>query len=187
MTPCKNLSAILNELNTDAQAVSEDEVQQVVKEIMQANRVFVAGAGRSGFAARAFSNRLLHLGYRVAFVGEPTTPPIKQGDLLIICSGSGETASLVAAGKKATAQGARVALLTIFPQSTIGKLAVCHIAIPGITSKTTDRNIKKSSIQPRGSSFEQLTWLICDSMVMYLKEYTHQSNDDLYARHANME
>ena len=62
MTPCKNLSAILNELNTDAQAVSEDEVQQVVKEIMQANRVFVAGAGRSGFAARAFSNRLLHLG-----------------------------------------------------------------------------------------------------------------------------
>lgn len=79
MTPCKNLSAILNELNTDAQAVSEDEVQQVVKEIMQANRVFVAGAGRSGFAARAFSNRLLHLGYRVAFVGEPTTPPIKQG------------------------------------------------------------------------------------------------------------
>jgi D-arabinose 5-phosphate isomerase GutQ len=43
---------------------------------MRAKRIFVAGAGRSSFAARAFSNRLMHLGFSVWFVGEPTTPSL---------------------------------------------------------------------------------------------------------------
>lgn len=187
MEPCKYLNDILDELKEDANYVDEDNVQKVVKEIMNAKKLFVAGAGRSGFAARAFSNRLLHLGYKVSFVGEPTTPPIKKDDLLIICSGSGETGSLVSMSKKALKQGAKIVLLSIFPKSTIGTMSTAVITIPGITSKTTELNVKKSTIQSRGSSFEQLTWLVCDSMVMYLKEYTNQTNDDLYARHANME
>lgn len=187
MVSCINLNGILDELKEDAQHVKEDEVQNVVDLILKANKVFVTGAGRSGFAARAFSNRLLHLGFNVSFVGEPTTPPIKKDDVLIICSGSGSTKSLVSNAKVATENGAKIALLTIFPDSTIGKMAAACIEIPGITSKTTELNVKKSTIQPRGSSFEQLTWLICDSMIMSLKEKTNQTNDELYARHANME
>lgn len=52
--------------------------------ILKADRIFVAGAGRSGFVARAFANRLMHMGLTVFFVGEPTTPAIKAGDLLVI-------------------------------------------------------------------------------------------------------
>lgn len=187
MSICKNLLDILHELTEDAKYVNEESVLAVVQDIMNANKIFVSGAGRSGFAARAFANRLLHLGFQVSFVGEPTTPPIKKGDLLILCSGSGSTASLLSNAKKAKNNEARIALLTIFPDSPIGQMSDSIIQIPGITSKTTEFNIKKTTIQPRGSSFEQLTWLVCDSMVMYLKTLTHQSNDDLYARHANME
>lgn len=60
MSHCQNLQAILAELMADAQQIDGEEVNALGEAIMQAKRVFVAGAGRSGFAARAFANRLMH-------------------------------------------------------------------------------------------------------------------------------
>ncbi|MHC0951466.1 hypothetical protein ACYKD2_20000 [Klebsiella pneumoniae] len=56
MSHCQNLQAILAELMADAQQIDGEEVNALGEAIMQAKRVFVAGAGRSGFAARAFAN-----------------------------------------------------------------------------------------------------------------------------------
>lgn len=50
-----------------------EQLKGVEELIVKAKRIFVGGAGRSGFAARGFANRLMHLGYTVYFVGEPTT------------------------------------------------------------------------------------------------------------------
>ena len=94
MAKVQYLMEILEELKENAQQVSEKEVEEMAACILKAERIFVAGAGRSGFAARAFANRLMHLGLNVFFVGEPTTPAVGGGDLLIIGSGSGETESL---------------------------------------------------------------------------------------------
>lgn len=63
MSHCQNLQAILAELMADAQQIDGEEVNALGEAIMQAKRVFVAGAGRSGFAARAFANRLMHTGF----------------------------------------------------------------------------------------------------------------------------
>ena len=71
--------AITAELEEAAKQVDEAQVEALADAVIGANRIFCAGAGRSGFAARAFSNRLLHLGMNVSFVGEPTTPPIAKG------------------------------------------------------------------------------------------------------------
>ena len=89
------LKSILQELTENEKRVSQDEMEKFADAILKADRIFVAGAGRSGFVARAFANRLMHMGLTVFFVGEPTTPAIKAGDLLVIGSGSGETGSLV--------------------------------------------------------------------------------------------
>lgn len=183
---CKKLQAILLELQEYAKDVQQEEVEKVVEKIIKANRVFIAGAGRSGFAARAFANRLLHLGFSVHFVGEPTTPPIKRGDLLLIGSGSGTTGSLVQMAKKAKAFEAALATVTISPASAIGSMADAVITLPG-TSKQFGEDEKAGSIQPVGSMFEQLSWLVYDSMVMMLKEVKHQTNADLLAKHANLE
>lgn len=187
MSECQNLQAILEELCADAKQISGDAVDALGEAIVRAKRVFVAGAGRSGFAARAFSNRLMHLGYQVWFVGEPTTPSIQQGDLLIIGSGSGETASLVTMAQKAHKQGTEIATLTIYPDHTIGKLASTVICIPGITAKSDDAATKAATVQPTGSSFEQLSWLIYDSVVIALKEKTAQTDAQMFSRHANLE
>ena len=71
MSECKNVFSILNELMENAKEIQNEDVLKVEDLIMNAKRIFVGGAGRSGFAARGFSNRLMHLGFQVYFVGCP--------------------------------------------------------------------------------------------------------------------
>ena len=143
-------------------------------------------SGRSGFVARAFSNRLMHLGFDSRFVGEPTTPSIRKGDLLIVGSGSGRTESLITMAKKTKSEDANLATVTINSEGEIASMADAYILIPGVSSRGPA--VKKApSIQPNGSSFEQLAWLVYDSMVVDLKERTNQSQSDMDYRHANME
>lgn len=184
----QTLKNVIMELQQYAKAVSQEEAQAMVALILQARRIFVAGAGRSGFVARGFANRLMHLGFSVAFVGDPTTPPIGDGDLLIIGSGSGTTASLVAMAEKAKALGATIATVTIAPQNTIGSMAAAVITIPGTTRLLVEGEPQEGgSIQPVGSLFEQLSWLVYDSLIMDLKEQTKQSSSDMLKRHGNLE
>lgn len=186
MPVCKNLLAIIEELAQDAEQVNNDQLEIMEQLIMKAKRIFIVGAGRSGFAARAFSNRLMHLGFDSNFVGEPTTPSIRKGDLLIIGSGSGKTESLVTMANKAKSEGALLATVTIHPENTIGSMADSHIRIPGISSR--NESVEKApSIQPNGSSFEQLSWLVYDSIIVDLKKKTKQEQEDMDYRHANME
>ncbi|MGC4018227.1 MAG: 6-phospho-3-hexuloisomerase [Muricomes sp.] len=152
----------------------------------QQNVIFVAGAGRSGFVARAFSNRLMHLGLTVYFVGEPTTPSIQEGDLLIIASGSGETGSLKVMAEKARKQKALVAAITIFPESSVGKMSDAVIKVPGITPKSELEN-KVTSVQPMGNAFEQTTWIIFDNVIMILMERLGKTEEEMFRLHANLE
>lgn len=185
---CKNLKSIILELYQAVNYVEEEQVNDFADAIIAAKRIFVAGAGRSGFCARGFSNRLLHLGFDVSFVGEPTTPPIKEGDLLVIGSGSGTTAGLVTMAQKAKNQGADIATITISPENTIGSMSKTYIKLPGTTRLLqNDQSENVESIQPVGSMFEQLSWLVYDAVIMTLKEKTGQTNDDMIARHANLE
>ncbi|MFM1651578.1 6-phospho-3-hexuloisomerase [Brevibacillus sp. B_LB10_24] len=187
MSQSAHLLAIIKELEEDAKHIEQEQLDKLTEAILRAKRIFVAGAGRSGFVARAFSNRLMHLGFTVYFVGEPTTPSIQQDDLLIIGSGSGETKSLVTMAQTASRIGTKIATITIFPENTIGRLAKVIVTIPGVTAKSDAQSNKKESVQPLGSSFEQLTWLVYDSIIMELQKKTGQTNEQMFARHANLE
>ena len=182
----ENLTTILQELLTAATAVKAHEVQVLEQEILQADRIFIAGAGRSGFVARAFANRLVHLGFTDYFVGESTTPAIGSTDLLIINSGSGLTQGMINTAQIARQAQARIALITIHPQSVLGELADVVVKLPGASSRAHDVP-QKISIQPNGSAFEQLTFLLYDSLVVDLKKIKHLSQKQLDQRHANLE
>lgn len=185
---CKNLETIVQELNTYSAKVSQEQVHMLAEACVKANRIFIGGAGRSGFAARGFANRLMHLGLTSYFVGEPTAPSIQAGDLLIIGSGSGTTASLVANASKAKKAGASIATLTIFPEAAIGAMADVIVTIPGATPKKDEGAADSAvSAQPMGSLFEQLSWLVYDSTIMELMELTGETAETMYPRHANLE
>ncbi|KRN28005.1 6-phospho 3-hexuloisomerase [Lactobacillus selangorensis] len=184
----KNTQEILEELEGNLQLVSEAELQQAVHLIASINKIFMAGAGRSGVAIRAFANRLTHLGKDVSVIGDVTTGYANGADeLLIIGSGSGETDSLVALAKKAAANDLQILLFTIDPESTIANLATAIVKLPGASPKVTHQNSKGTSLQPMGSSFEQLCFLIYDGMVLSLMDVLNESNETMFARHANLE
>jgi 6-phospho-3-hexuloisomerase len=185
---CANLQIIVDEINEYSQKVSQDDVHVLAENIKKAKRIFVAGAGRSGFAARGFSNRLMHLGLTAYFVGEPTTPAIANGDILIVGSGSGTTASLAVNAEKAKKVGAKLATITIFPQAKIGQLADVIVQLPGATPKRGEGEEDSAvSVQPMGSLFEQLSWLTYDATIMELMTLLGETSDTMFPRHANLE
>ncbi len=186
MKEVQYLLDILEELKENAKQVDESDIEAMVAGILRAERIFVAGAGRSGFAARAFANRLMHLGLTVFFVGEPTTPAVGKGDLLLIGSGSGETESLVVMAQKAKRLGAAVATVTIHPEASIGRLSENRIVLPGATPKSGLQDTCKT-VQIMGNAFEQMSWIIYDVVIRYLMEKMGISEKEMFGRHANLE
>ena len=182
------LRAILDEVGAYGARISGRELKAAAEAIVRARRVFVAGAGRTGFASRAFANRMMHLGKPAFFVGETTTPSVGEGDVLVVGSGSGTTASLVAAVEKAKGIGVEVVTLTMFPDHRIGALADVVVAVPGVTPKRAPGEAQSAeSIQPMGSLFEQLCWLAYDALVLILMPLLGQTGGSMFERHANLE
>jgi 6-phospho-3-hexuloisomerase len=187
----KDLSTgVLAELGDVLGEVDESAVSALQEKLAAARRVFVAGAGRSGLMMRGFAMRLMHLGLAVHVVGDPTTPSLQAEDILLIGSGSGETGSLQGMARKARQIGAGVALITIVPESTIGKLSDPVIRLDAPSPKAaqpTDGRSPRTSIQPMGSLFEQALLLLLDIVVMRIAAVRGLPPEQMFARHANLE
>ena len=186
MQPHEISKTVVKELERTLTAIPEEKTLELVSVLSEHKTVFVAGAGRSGFMARGFVMRLMHMDYQSYVVGDTTTTAIKEGDLLLICSGSGETQSLVSMANKAKSLGVKVALITINPTSTIGSLADVIIRIPAPSPKAAANN-DFESIQPMGNLFEQSLLLFLDMIVMLLMESKGMTSDEMFKRHANLE
>ena len=181
--------SILDELRRTLNQISSDEVEALVREVTGAQRVFAAGAGRSGLVMRSFAMRLAQLGLTVHVVGETTSPAIRPGDLLLIGSGSGVTDRLVHYAGKATEAGARVAAATADPDSLAAQLADVVVVIPAPTPKSSKETggQEQQSSQPMGTLFEQSLGVMLDACVMLLMARLDETGRSMFARHANLE
>ena len=186
MTVKQHIDAILAELNQALSQVDHQQASCLVDAIAGARKVFIAGAGRSGLAMRGFAMRLMHLGIHAYVVGEIVTPGIAVGDLLLVGSGSGSTASLLVNTRKACDLGAKVGLITIQNDSPIGKLSHIVLTVPAPSPKI-EKKLSFTSIQPMGALFEQGLSLTLDAIIMELMTITGQRSDAMFSRHANLE
>lgn len=178
---------IIQELEESLNSINKKSAEEFVEAILESKKIFVAGAGRSLLMIRGLAMRLMHMGFDAYVVGETVTPAICKEDLLIIASGSGETASLKLMANKAKAIGAKLAVITIYPESTIGMLADCLIQINAATTKGDRLSIK--SIQPGANMFEQSVLIFGDASVIRIIEKCNiqEGNTELMKRHANLE
>ncbi|MEO1770356.1 MULTISPECIES: 6-phospho-3-hexuloisomerase [Enterococcus] len=177
---------ILKELTQNARKINTEQISLVLDKIKKANHIFLSGVGRSGIAIQAFANRLLHLGFEVSIVGEISSPHSCPGDLLIICSGSGETTSLRSLAERAAANRVDIVLVTMKADSTIGKLASSILTLPGVTKDENNRSLEGFS-QPMGTAFEQLVFLTFDSLVLNLMDESGETSETMFKRHADFE
>ncbi len=177
---------IVEELSHTLSRIDNEKAEQFLELLMNAKEIFCAGAGRSGFQVKGFAMRLMHMGLQSYVVGETCTPNITDQGLLVICSGSGSTKSLVNHAQKAKEVGAKVALITINPDSPIAQIADVVIDIPAVSPKSAIQG-DIQSIQPMGSLFEQSEGLFLDSMIVMLMQKKGLDSDTMFSRHANME
>ena len=177
---------VCSELHTALGAIDVSATDAFVKLLLEADEIFCAGAGRSGFQVRGFAMRLMHMGRKSYVVGETCTPNITENGLLVICCGSGTTKSLVSHANKAKETGARIALITINPDSVIARLADAVITIPAVSPKSDVQGAVKS-VQPMGSLFEQCEGIYLDIVIMILMERLGLDSDTMFGRHANLE
>ena len=185
MKTTQYLARIIKELIRSLDLISNDEAEKLVNGILESKKIFVAGAGRSGFMAKSFAIRMMHMGIDAYVIGETVTPNFEKGDILIIGSGSGETKGLVSMAQKAKSIGGTIAAVTIFPESTIGQLADITIKLPGSPKDQSESKFK--TIQPMGSLFEQTLLLFYDAVILRFMEKKGLDTNKMYGKHANLE
>lgn len=177
-----------------AESLDEEQVERFVDEILKAKKVFVYGAGRSGLVGKAFAMRLMHLDINVYVIGEIITPSLTEGDVLILISGSGETTSVVNAAKIAKKAGAKIILITTYPNSTAGKMADHVVVIEGRTKLKGERDFmlrqikgEHYSLAPLGTLFEATVMIFLDGVIAELMDRLGKSEEDLREKHATIE
>lgn len=185
MKSTEYLQAVLKELDHAAMLISDEDLEKLVVSILQAKKVFVAGAGRSGLMLKSFAMRMMHMGIDAYVVGETVTANFEKADLLVIGTGSGETKGLVSIAEKAKSIGGNVTALTIFPHSTIGTIADQVVKLSGSPKDQNDSDFQ--TIQPMGSLFEQLLLLTLDSVILRFMEKKNLDSGTMYGKHANLE
>ncbi|MEC1158588.1 6-phospho-3-hexuloisomerase [Cytobacillus horneckiae] len=185
MKTTQYLAEVVQELSRTVDLISDEEAEKLVNKILESQKIFVAGAGRSGFMGKSFVMRMMHMGIDAYVVGETVTANLEKGDLLIIGSGSGETKTLVSIAEKAKSLGGTVAAVTISPDSTIGKLADIIIKLPGSPKDQSESEYK--TIQPMGSLFEQTMLLFYDALILRFMEKKGLDSTKMYGKHANLE
>jgi len=179
------IDTVLREMTTVLARVSRDEVGAFADRVGAAQRVFVAGEGRSGFMAKAFAMRLMHLGLPVHVIGETTTPPVAAGDVVVGVSGSGTTAGTVRVAEQAVQVGAMVHAVTTDPDSPLARHADVVLTVPAATKYR--RGGEAATIQPLSSLFDQATHVVLDVVCLELAGRRGVDNSAARAAHANTE
>jgi 6-phospho-3-hexuloisomerase len=179
-----NLSLVRDEIADTVAKIDEQEVAALAALLHQTDRVFVAGAGRSGLVLRMAAMRLMHLGLTVHVAGDTTTPAISSLDLLLVASGSGTTSGVVQSAETAAKAGAHIAAFTTNPDSPLARLADAVVIIPA--TQKTDHGSSVSR-QYAGSLFEQVLFVATEAIFQSLWDNTDEPAEQLWQRHANLE
>jgi 6-phospho-3-hexuloisomerase len=184
MNTYEKVRAILAEIDHVLARVDEKQITQLCDAVQNARHIFIHGLGREGLVMRAFAMRLMHLGLKVAVVGDVTTPPIGPGDLFLASCGPGHLATVQALMEIARRAGGQVAVITAQPEAPVAQRADIVVYLPAQTMAEKEMS---SSSQVMGSAFEQSLWILLDALVPRLQVALGQTAEDLRQRHTNLE
>lgn len=180
-----DLHTILSEITAVTARFDTTAADAAVDTLLTADRVLVTGEGRSGFMARAFAMRLMHLGLPVHVIGETTCPAVTATDTVVAVSGSGATVGTVRVARTAAELGGTVLAVTTDPASPLAAAATMTIVVPAATKYR--RPGEPATIQPLSSLFDQVTHLVLDTMCLGIAARRGVDNGAAAARHANTE
>ncbi|BEU88903.1 6-phospho-3-hexuloisomerase [Selenomonas sp. TAMA-11512] len=177
---------ILSELDTALSGINADDAEFLAEALCGGGKVFVIGVGRVMLMLQAFAKRMNHLGIPANYVGAIDEPAITEGDVLLVGSGSGETAVPVAIAKIAQRYEAKVIHIGANPRSTMTEYENVFIRIPCATKLSLPNEVASQQIM--SSLFEQSLLLFLDAVAMMVAEKKGiRDLHTLWRYHANLE
>ncbi|HZJ88338.1 MAG TPA: SIS domain-containing protein [Sphaerochaeta sp.] len=171
---------LLSELSDNVTAFEMAQLEEVLTKIKSAKRVFLVGAGRSRLILSLYCVRLRHLGISAFMIGDPFTPPVSAGDILLAASGSGTTTSTVALSTQFKVYGGEIIVFTSDNKSKLAMLGDVVVTIDGSTALQFDQGS-----QIMRSLFEQTLFILLETLA-----HKHVGSLDsalVTAAHANVE
>jgi len=169
-----------------------DKATEIMEDLLlNAGKIYTMGVGHSGLIGKIFAMKLMHLGLASYVVGDVTIPGLKEGDVVVAISQSGETTSVVALSKKAKKLGGKVIAITACSQSTLGRIADHALKIeakapskkfPALSALGDEEHANLS-----GALFGINTFLFFYGLICDLAVHTKQTPSQIDSRHANIE
>lgn len=176
------LERIVEEIQGVIARMDENDLERAMALITKGSRIYAAGEGRSGFQARSFAMRMMHIGYTSYMMGETICPSMREGDILLAISGSGKTRRTVEDAEAAKNLGVRVIEVTSKSDSPLASVADAVIVVPGRV-----KGESSGSIQLLSSLFDQSVHIALDALCLMLSRRDDVSDADANANHANVE
>lgn len=170
------LREILSRIEGYLDEIDENQVRRLVEEIEKARRIYVCASGTTRFVGENLVMRLVQLGYDSRFL-EPSTesPEFSEKDLLIAISGTGEASPVVTAARLAKESGSRLAVMTSFPDSTLGKMADILVRVGGRVKLPEDKDFRIlwlegifPDLAPEGELFEMVSFMLVEGLASLL-------------------
>ena len=181
MSSKKKIILAANRLLASIQATMErvdwERLLELADLLQQRGRTYVTGAGRSGLVARSFGMRLMQAGFNAYIPGETITPAIREHDLLVAISCTGETGYPSYLAAKAKQFGATVIVITATKDSSLFRLSDQTIVIP----------VPEENIVMKATVFEHVTSLCLDALFNVFLEKFNIDAVEFRKRHANLE
>lgn len=191
-----NTGIIVEEILNVLVNINVNQTENLIKQIIKANRIFLVAIGRVNLSLQCFGKRLSHLGFKIELVGALTEKPATKKDLLIVASGSGESIIPLHITKKAKKIGCKILHITSAKNSSIRKIADYVVELNAPTKKTKLK-IKESlsesasktkvSIQPMSTLFDQALHIYGDVVSIQIIEKLRLNKINLWKNHANLE
>ena len=174
---------VLDEHRQTLLDVDSEEVENLLDAITEAKCIQLFGMGRMKCSIRAFTMRLMHMGFDAHVVYDTTCPNIGKGDLLLVNGACTAVSYLVM--RLAKKAGAKVAAITAHPDSKHGELCDLTVRLRGQVHPGKEGEIP--SIQPMAALFEQTIFVIEDIIIQILMERLNISAEQMARRHTNLD
>lgn len=176
-------NAVIEEHKKVLLAVDDKEIEKLLDAIVGARCIQVFGMGRMKCAVRAFTMRLMHMGFDAHVVYDTTCPNIGPGDLLIVnCACTAVDYMVMQFAKKL---GAKVVAITAHPESKAGKFCDFTVRLRGQVHP--GRAGEVPSIQPMAALFEQTIFVLEDIIIQLLMEKCKITAAQMAKRHTNLD
>lgn len=189
----KCMISILDHVRSYIDRIRDNDIDQMIRTMLETRKIFIMGAGRSGLVGKAFAMRLMHLDLDVNVVGETTTPAFTNKDVLITISGSGETNSTVTSARVAKDREGKVIAITSYPNSTLAKLSDCLVIVKGRTKEGMPPSYIERELHPyemltpMGTLFEDCCMIFLEGIVASLMDVLEKGEKEMKAKHAVLE